>query len=157
MDPTTGRLAPCPNCGSTNVRWRNRRLYDFVFTWTRFAADTVLSTIFVGGASGRTTGGVSSPYVAGSASPHVPEWQLRNQPWAIQYNQQRSMYEAKVGLAVAKRFWRCPDCRQKGQVFSGLDETLTTDRAALASMEDRIVGDLGSISNRVDRDGIPDK
>lgn len=145
MDPTTGRPTPCPNCGSTNARWRNRRLYDFVFTWTRFAADTVLSTLFVRGASPTAD------------SRYVPEWQLGSQAESWSYQRRRAAYESKVGLAVAKRFWRCPDCRQKGQVFSGLDETLTTDRAALASMEDRIVGDLGSIGSRVDRDGIPDK
>ncbi len=23
---------PCPNCGATNLRWRNRRFYDVLFT-----------------------------------------------------------------------------------------------------------------------------
>jgi hypothetical protein len=66
------------------------------------------------------------------------------------------MYEMKVGLITASRFWRCPDCKQKGQVFTDLDAALTTGRAGLASIEDQVVGNLGGVSDPIDRDGLSD-
>jgi hypothetical protein len=140
--------ALCPNCRSRNVHWRNRRPYDVIFTWMRYFADAFLSMIFSRGATttmGPTVGG--QPYVSDV---------LRSRIDVKEYDPARSMYEMNVGLTTARRFWRCPDCRQKGQVFSGIDDALTEGRAGLASMEDEITGGFGSVSRPVDRDGLSD-
>ena len=135
--------ALCPSCRSRNVRWRNRRPYDVIFTWVRYFADAFLSTIFSRGAT---------PTIGMRYGDRV----LRSQASAELYKRARSAYEMRIGLTTADRFWRCPDCKQKGQVFSGIDEALTEGRAALASMEDDIRGGLGSVSTPVDRDGLSD-
>ena len=140
MDSVAREPVPCPNCGSRNVRWRNRRPYDVLLTWARYFADTVLSVIFTRGAQ---------PALGYGSDHHA-----RSEIFALRYRRQRAAYEASVGLTTADRFWRCPDCKQRGQVFCGLDTQLTSLRADLASTEDRIVGDLGSVSNPVDRDGL---
>jgi hypothetical protein len=132
----------CPNCRLRNVRWRNRRLYDVVFTWMRYFADAFLSMIFSRGATPTIGGRYGSDAV------------LRSVASAELYDRARTAYEMKIGLTTADRFWHCPDCRQKGQVFSGIDDALTEGREALASMEDGITGGLGSVSTPVDRDGL---
>ena len=134
--------ALCPNCRSRNVRWRNRRPYDVIFTWMRYFADAFLSMIFSRGATPTIGGRYGSDRV------------LRSQASARQYSLARGIYESKIGLTTAARFWRCPDCKQKGQVFSGIDGALTEGRAGLASMEDEITGSLGGVGTPVDRDGL---
>jgi predicted RNA-binding Zn-ribbon protein involved in translation (DUF1610 family) len=135
--------ALCPNCGSRNVRWRNRRFYDVILTWLRYFADAFLSMIFSRGA----TPTVGMPY---------GDRVLQSRVSAELYKRARSAYEMKIGLTTAVRFWRCPECKQKGQVFSGIDDALTEGRTALASVEDEITGGLGSVSTPVDRDGLSD-
>jgi hypothetical protein len=136
MDSIASEPVPCPNCGSRKARWRNRRPYDILFTWLRSFADASLATI-LGGGWARSAG---RRY---SAPDEV-------------YDRARAAYELKVGFVTAARFWRCPDCKQRGQIFSGLDDVLSTRRAHLASIENGIRGHLGGIGDPVDRDGIPD-
>ena len=58
-----GEVDPCPNCGSTNVRWRRRRFSDVVLTHARYLADLVVSTLFgtgqtrIAGSSGSRSAG----------------------------------------------------------------------------------------------------
>ena len=149
MDSIASPPVPCPNCGFRNVRWRNRRFYDVILTWLRYGVDNTLATVFSRGAT-TTTGTVAGrePYVSNV---------LRSRIEAEEYDPARRMYEEKVGLTTARRFWRCPDCKKKGQVFTELDDALTTGRAGLASIEDQVVGRLGGVSDPIDRDGLSDK
>jgi hypothetical protein len=140
------QVSVCPLCGSRNVRWRNRRFYDVIFTWLRYGVENTLATVL-------TRGATTATGPAAGREPYVSDV-LRSRIEVEEYGPARRMYEEKIGLTTARRFWRCPDCRQKGQVFAGIDDTLTGGRATLASMEDEITGGLGSASTPVDRDGL---
>ena len=133
----------CPNCGSPDVRWRRRRIYDVVFTGIRHAADNVLGSIF----------GASKTSVAGGAySERADETRLD----ALRYQTERKLYENRVGTITAVRFWKCRACGSKGEVFEDTAD-LIADRAHLAELQTDIGDNLGAVSDpiadhEVDRD-----
>src|SRR5512135_188904 len=105
-----GEVVPCPNCGSRNVRWRNRRFYDVILTYARYLTDLVVSTLF----------GMGQTRIAGGGSRSAGRANLQ----ALAYSQSRQFYESRMGTKTATRFWKCPDCRKKGQVFGSIGGTV---------------------------------
>ena len=122
-----GEAVPCPNCGSGNVRWRRRRFYDVILTYARYLADVVVSTLF----------GMGQTRIAGGGSHSAGRANLQ----ALAYSESRQFYESRMGTKTASRFWRCPDCRKKGQVFDRL-------RGAV-KLGDSIVGSGGDVTGNV--------
>jgi hypothetical protein len=78
----------CPNCGSTNVRWRNRRFYDVLFTW------------------------------CAEAFYNSAVWS--NDGCALIYQVPPETYPQAVRYDTPHRFWRCLDCRRRGDEFDVL-------------------------------------
>lgn len=134
-----GTADPCPSCGSLNVRWRRRRLYDIVFTYLRYLLDAAF-----GGGEQTTT--LDSAY-----SPEGIKDRLR----AAQYREERGTYEARVGTTTASSFWKCPECGQRGQIFDTLDHLLT-ERKRLVQTEEQIDENLGAVTHGLGPDAPPD-
>jgi hypothetical protein len=130
-----GGVDPCPNCGSENVRWRTRRWYDVVFTYLRYAMDLTAGTLF---GAGRTST-VAGPVSERAARAHLD---------ATQYRIERGVYEDRAGTMTARRFWKCRECRQKGQVFDGV-ERVTRARERLGELEEDIISNLGSVGSPI--------
>jgi ssDNA-binding Zn-finger/Zn-ribbon topoisomerase 1 len=84
----------CPNCGSKNVRWRNRRWYDGPLNF--------LETMFTGATAIRTDEGISA---------------MERSAMDSSFMRQRGIDEQRreMGRRTAELFWRCPDCRLKGE------------------------------------------
>lgn len=91
IDTTT---QPCPVCDSTNIRWRGRRLYDVPLTWARHFVEMLNM-----GASRQAMGMRRSRYA--DYPTHVRAEAL----------------QGRTGLRTATRFWRCRDCKNRGEVF----------------------------------------
>ena len=126
---------PCPNCGSSAVRWRGRRIYDGVFTEIRHAADNALGAFF----------GANKTSVAGGAySERADEARLDT----LRYQTERKIYENRVGTVTAVRFWKCRACQKKGEVFEDA-AGLLAGRAHLVELENDIAGNLGAVSHPI--------
>jgi hypothetical protein len=91
IDAKTGQVRPCPICNSVNVRWRGRRPYDVPLTWSRHFIEMLFSSTMA-----------STP----RRSARVYRERLVGE-----------LLEARTGGRTATAFWRCPDCRNKGDVF----------------------------------------
>jgi hypothetical protein len=155
IDKATGQVEPCPMCGSREVRWRPRRLYDFVFTWFRYVVETVLQAVGFGRLGPQTLGGASgSMPVCDHRIPNPrPGRHIDDIHLEMQYSRLRQMYELNTGTATANRYWKCRSCRRRGQVFDGLAD-LVRPLGELTRMEDAMTLRHGAPSNPVDRDAI---
>ncbi len=154
IDARTGQPRPCPDCGSTNVRWRGRRWHDVIRTWLRHFADYLPAAAFGIGRPkvGDSSVGAQQTFQDGwpiSISNHQAEEIVRRS----QYEQSREVYDIETGYVTPDLFWKCGDCRRKGHVFAN-PENLLGLRAELASLEDSIVRHAGGVSNEIDRDGL---
>lgn len=107
----TGKSDPCPNCGSEDVRWRARRIYDVPLNFLRYLVEAFLHALGFG---------------SKSPSQYAPEFS--------QYLVQRKIYDDRFSAQTPRRFWRCPACKQRGQAFDDLGEH---DRSALCASHDR--------------------
>jgi hypothetical protein len=107
----TGQFDPCPNCGSEDVRWRGRRWYDVPLNFLRYIVEALLHTLGFG---------------SKSPSQYAPEFRE-----ALQHEK---LYDDRMSAQTPRRFWRCPSCKQRGQVFDDLDEL---GRNTLAQTYDR--------------------
>lgn len=94
---------PCPICNSTSVRWRKRRIYDYAFTWTRAIINGLYEQTL--GRSARTAGSVDGMHIDAALSHH------------IEHELMREKLEADSCFKVGKRYWKCRDCKQRGQIF----------------------------------------
>lgn len=95
IDATTTQ--PCPICNSANVRWRGRRPYDVPLTWGRWLGEL----LYMG----------SSRQALSMRRPGAGQYR------DYRSNMRQEMLEARTGLTTATRFWRCPDCKNHGEVF----------------------------------------
>ncbi len=95
FNATTGQLNPCPTCNSDRVRWRGRRIYDMPLTWTRASIEMMIGAL-QGGPRGK----------AASYS-----WQQ------VRGNYRSEILEANTGWKTARYYWRCQNCRNRGQIF----------------------------------------
>jgi hypothetical protein len=86
----------CPNCGSRNIHWRNRRWYDGPLNF--------VETMLAGGMTMRTDEGISAMERSGMDPGFMRERGIDEQ-------------RREMGRRTAELFWRCPDCRQKGEAF----------------------------------------
>jgi endogenous inhibitor of DNA gyrase (YacG/DUF329 family) len=93
METITNR-APCPNCGSHSVRWRNRRFYD--------GALNFIETMLTGATVVRTNDGISPYAHSGMDAGFMRDRQIQEQ-------------KRMIGRKTARLFWRCPDCKQHGE------------------------------------------
>ena len=123
-----GEVDPCPNCGSTNVRWRRRRFSDVVLTHARYLADLVVSTLF----------GTGQTRIAGSSGSRSAG---RANLQAVAYSESRQFYESRMGTKTAARFWKCPDCHKKGQIFDNVRGSV--------KVGDSLVGSGGDVTGNV--------
>jgi hypothetical protein len=82
-------LDVCPNCGSPRVHWRKRRFYDVVFTWL---------------AAGLLSAGAYGDY----DETYMP---------AVYNDIGRQLDDASVNWTTPQRFWKCPDCGQRGDEY----------------------------------------
>jgi len=157
IDARTGRVEPCPNCGSRDVRWRGRRWYDFVLTYARFSVEAMLRVVGFGRMGPSTPGGAAAENANGYCEQAVPlvttGSMIDDVNSEIHYEQLREYYEVNAGTAVARRYWKCRACKQRGQVFDHV-ERLLAPRARVAELEDGIARRPGGVSYPVDRDGI---
>jgi hypothetical protein len=85
---------PCPECGSRNVRWRKRRWYDGPLNF--------IETMLTGAGTIRTDDGIDPMARSGMDSGFMRD---------------RGVQETRrqMGRRTAELFWRCPDCKQKGE------------------------------------------
>jgi hypothetical protein len=107
----TGKPDPCPNCGSEDARWRGRRWYDVALNFTRYVIEAFLHTLGFG---------------AKSPSQYAPEFS--------QALEHQKMYDDRMSAQTPRRFWRCPSCKQRGEVFDDLGED---GRSAQAEAQQR--------------------
>lgn len=157
IDARIGQTEPCPMCGSTEARWRGRRVYDFVFTCGRFMVERTLYA-FGFGRLGPSTPGGHAEVVAGSFGagpvPHIRTAStIDDVNRDIHHATLRDVYEIETGMAVAKRYWKCRSCKRRGQVFEDLDRMLAA-RGELARLEGNIEARNGAVSEPIDRDGM---
>lgn len=112
---------PCPNCGSSDIRWRRRRIYDVVLTWIRYALDSALGTFFdpTGSSLPTHVGGASSEEISGA------NW-AGSRPDVFRYPAKRQSFEERVGTLTAVRFWKCRTCRKRGEVFEDPTDLIGT-------------------------------
>jgi hypothetical protein len=79
-------LDGCPNCSSSRVRWRKRRFYDVILTWL---------------VAGLLSSGMYAQY--------------DDMSWpSAYYVAERPIENPSISWATPRRFWRCPDCGQRG-------------------------------------------
>jgi hypothetical protein len=107
----TGKTDPCPNCGSQDVRWRGRRWYDIPLNFLRYIVEALLHTLGFG---------------SKSPSQYAPEFRE-----ALQHEK---LYDDRMSAQTPRRFWKCPACKQRGEVFDDLGEL---GRSTLAQTYDR--------------------
>ena len=129
---------PCPDCGSTDVRWRRRRSYDVVFTYLRWYIDSIAGTLF---------GSTRSTVPGSILSDRTNQGRLAG----MQYAEERKFYEDRAGTKTATLFWKCRSCGHRGQVFEGIDNLLG-ERQRLESLEDTVSGNLGSVAEPLKHD-----
>lgn len=145
-------IDPCPMCGSDQVRWQNRRWYDVVRTWIRFAAESIIHPL-LGGQTSRA----SIPGAVGEPSTDLPDMRtdraIRNHSLELNYAVTREVYEAHVAGETARAFWRCKTCGRKGEQFANAAQLLAL-RETVVKIEDQISGEMGVAHNPVDRDGL---
>lgn len=108
---TGKRPEPCPECGSENVRWRGRRWYDVPLNFLRYLVEAFFHALGFGGKS---------------SSDYAPEFGE-----ALQH---QKMYDDRMSAQTPRRFWRCPSCKQRGEIFDDLAET---SRGALSQTHNR--------------------
>jgi hypothetical protein len=89
-------------------------------------------------------GGSGTTVVGPSASERATEARLEG----LEYYEERELYEGRVGTMTAFRFWKCPDCHQKGQVFDNLDGVLG-ERERLVGLEGEIGTNLGAVNHPI--------
>ena len=77
-----------------NVKWRDRRFYDIPLTWTRHGIETLFIGLFTANARPRY-----------------------RSPRTIQSHMRVEAIEAQTGSRTATSFWRCPECKQHGEVY----------------------------------------
>jgi hypothetical protein len=95
MVDAPGAVQKCPICDSANVRWRGRRLYDVPLTWSRWFVEMFTLNLIR------------------STSPR----RVYRGPATVRRQLQQEHLEAQTGRKTATRFWRCPDCKNHGEVF----------------------------------------
>lgn len=122
---------PCPNCGSRNARWRKPRPLDVPLTWGAFMIDFVL------GGAGRDRA---------TALPYGPGMPADSGTTAT-YGELKERFDMKVGLKVPEAFWRCPDCRKKGEVRDLA--SLGADIALISGMESAVSAEGGGVSDSI--------
>jgi rubredoxin len=85
---------PCPECGSRNVRWRKRRWYDGPLNF--------IETMLTGAGTIRTDDGIDPMARSGMDAGFMRD---------------RGIQETRrqMGRRTAELFWRCPDCKLKGE------------------------------------------
>ena len=93
IDSATGQPPPCPLCNSTRVRVRGRRVYDVPLTWARHFTEVLFSGLMSSGKRSRRP---------------VAEYRQRLRA---------EILEANTGGRTPTRFWRCPECKHKGEIF----------------------------------------
>ena len=86
----------CPNCNSTNVRWRKRRWYDVPLNF--------IETMLSGATQINTRGDI------GAMSRSYMD------PKAFQ-RQEIEEGRKLMGRHTASLFWKCPDCKQSGEDY----------------------------------------
>ncbi len=112
---TTTAVIICPECGSRNVRWRRSRPTDAVLNYLRFITDRAFGGLdMVAITNVRTFRG--GPGFAGDAPYAVDS--------AIRDHEAREFFEVEAGSKTPSAFWRCLDCRKKGEVYDDIEKTL---------------------------------
>ena len=85
---------PCPNCGSSKVRWRNRRWYDGPLNF--------IETMFSGATTIRTDAGISAMDRSAMDASFMRDRDISEE-------------QRRMGRHTAELFWKCPDCRMNGE------------------------------------------
>jgi hypothetical protein len=85
---------PCPECGSRNVRWRKRRWYDGPLNF--------VETMLTGAGTIRTDDGIDPMARSGMDAGFMRDRGIQDT-------------RRQKGRRTAELFWRCPDCKQKGE------------------------------------------
>ncbi len=67
------------------------------------------------------------------------------------YEYERRLFDERMSFRTAKRFWRCPACRNSGQEFGDAGEA---ERKQLVALEDEIELQGGAVSDPVNREGL---
>ncbi len=124
------KIEPCPNCGSKNVSWRKPRPTDTVLTWARYLVDFAL-----GGGSADRAGAIGGPGMYGDTAT------------SVSYTELRQRFDMKVGLKTPDLFWKCPDCKKKGEVRDLA--ALGGDIGLLSSMEGTISSEGGGVTGGI--------
>ena len=78
---------------------------------------------------------------------------MHSATFRIHYATVRDIYEFNTGMAVARTYWKCRECKQRGQEFDNLEQLLAP-RAQISEIEDGIAARHGAVSYPVDRDGL---
>jgi hypothetical protein len=115
-------------CGSADVRWRGRRVYDIPLTWLRYVVVAPMEFVF--SPKKRSFGGIG----------HTGH--------DLSYDAARQAYDDRMATATAKRFWKCRACKHKGQVFGELG---ASQLQYLASVEDDLAENRGGVQGPVGR------
>lgn len=91
----SGQLT-CPNCNSRNVQFRKRRWYDGPLNF--------IETMLTGATVMKTNDGISP---------------MAHSYMDARFMEQRQVQEYKRirGRPTAELFWKCPDCKSKGEAF----------------------------------------
>jgi DNA-directed RNA polymerase subunit M/transcription elongation factor TFIIS len=90
------RRLTCPNCQSRSVMYRKRRWYDGPLNF--------IETMLTGASVMRTNDGIT-PMAHSYMDPRFME------------RRQRDEFGRMMGRKTAELFWKCPDCKSKGEAF----------------------------------------
>jgi hypothetical protein len=90
------RTLTCPNCQSRNVKWRKRRWYDGPLNF--------VETMLTGATVMKTNDGISPMSYSYSNTRYLEKRQVDE-------------YRKIRGRPTAELFWKCPDCKCKGEAF----------------------------------------
>lgn len=72
---------------------------------------------------------------------------------AIEYSEERKIYEDRAGTMTAERFSKCHACGKHGEVFAQVDQLLG-ERAHLVQLEGDIDRNSGVVAHRITPDQV---
>ena len=114
-------------CASTNVRWRQRRWFDYPLNWARFVFESAFGFL----SDGHRDANLGVP----------------GSPYSYEYAKYRYAHDEKSASLIPSFYWKCRHCGRKGETFGLLD---TTNLKRIAELERDILAQGGVVSDPKD-------
>jgi hypothetical protein len=112
---------PCPQCGSANVRWRERRAVDVVRTWLRFLLELPFRSLLHLLSGTRRQPASPDSGLHSTEQYHAGGTRVDFERMAAEAG---ARFEGGMSTETADRFWRCGDCGRRGREYDRLAEIM---------------------------------